>query len=204
MWRFVVVCFFALGWLFYELSGGADYEPSPNSLQVRAELVRPKARPQPQQSTRRERTLAQVEATMGQLEQAQAKTEKLSVTLAATRTDGLSIIEAETTRPKAELLALKLPPRQQAPDTATDTAIDAAITSALGMPPADPARLRWVKQTVVALRSGPGLTFDNVAQIAKGTEVAILEDPGHGWLKVQVSGGYQTGWLAEWLLTAPQ
>jgi hypothetical protein len=34
MWRFILVTFAFLGWAFYEMSGGADYTPGPNSLQV--------------------------------------------------------------------------------------------------------------------------------------------------------------------------
>ena len=47
MWRFILVSFAFLGWSFYELSGGADYEPRINSIQARAKLddLRPKARP---------------------------------------------------------------------------------------------------------------------------------------------------------------
>ena len=47
MWRFILISFAFLGWSFYELSGGADYAPVTNSIQVRAQLdnARPKARP---------------------------------------------------------------------------------------------------------------------------------------------------------------
>ncbi len=38
MWRFILLSFVFLGWAFYELSGGADYHPSPNSIQGRATL----------------------------------------------------------------------------------------------------------------------------------------------------------------------
>ena len=40
--------------------------------------------------------------------------------------------------------------------------------------------------------------------MSKGAEVAVLEDPGHGWLNVQVVDGYETGWVPEWLLTDPE
>lgn len=47
MWRFVLMSFVFLGWAFYEMSGGADYRPSANSIQARALLdnQRPRARP---------------------------------------------------------------------------------------------------------------------------------------------------------------
>ena len=65
MWRFVLVSFVALGWSFYVLSGGADYEPVENSIQVQSQIERPDPAPaETRQETmnRQLQTLAQVEA----------------------------------------------------------------------------------------------------------------------------------------------
>jgi len=202
MWRFLVVAFPVMGWSFYELSGGASYEPAENSIQVRglpnrtpppAELERPGAR---------SRTLAEVEAMMDQLdrEEDETETDDLALTLAAIERDGPGIIAAEASRPKAELLAMDIEEPTQ--ESAAD--IDAAVAAALGDVSVDAAQLRWVKENVVDLRTGPGLTFDTVTRITKGTEVAVLDDPGHGWLNVRVMDSYQTGWLAEWLVALPE
>lgn len=200
MWRFVLVSFVFLGWAFYVLSGGAAYEPVENSIQVQGRKPARGAEAEPARSAAETRTIAQVEAMMAGLQKAEAETEKLSATLNAARRDGPGIIAAEASRPKAELLALELPQRQ-AEDAA---AVEAAVAAAIGQATADPDQLRWVKENVVDLRSGPGLTFDKVAEITKGTEVAVLEDPGHGWLNVRIMDTYQTGWLAEWLVKKPE
>ena len=84
------------------------------------------------------------------------------------------------------------------------TAIDAAVAAALGEVTFDQSQIRWVKENIIDLRAGPGLSFDRVRQVSKGAEVAVLEDPGHGWLNVQVVDGYETGWVPEWLLTDPE
>lgn len=203
MWRFVLVSFVALGWAFYVLSGGADYQPVENSIQVQSRIETPEPEEDGSgQATlnRQLQTLAQVEAMMDTMGEAEAETEELSVTLAATRTDGPGIIEAEASRPKAELLKMNIDDR----NFETQESIDAAVASALGDPSFDPSQLRWVKEGMVDLRSGPGLSFDRVAQVTKGTEVAVLEDPGHGWLNVRIVDSYETGWLAEWLVTEPE
>lgn len=201
MWRFVLVSFVLLAVAFYELSGGSDYEPAPNSLQVQARLERskPKAQPDSEMQEEQQRTLAEVEVIMEQLSETEAETEQLSITLATARTDGPSLFQAEAERPKSELLDLQLATPQE-----DAFAIQAAIAAAIGDFEVDPSQLRWVKENVVDLRSGPGLTFDSVMQITKGTEVAILEDPGHGWLNVRVMDSYQTGWVAEWLIMTPE
>jgi len=45
MWRLILISFVLMGWGFYELSGGADYAPSPGSLQ--AEAFTPFRAPEP-------------------------------------------------------------------------------------------------------------------------------------------------------------
>ena len=199
MWRFLLVSFVVLAVAFYELSGGSDYEPEPNSIQAQAKIERPQPKPEPEAQPEEQRTLAEVEAFMEQLSETEAETDRLSVTLAAARTDGPSLYRAEAERPKAELLELELSTPEE--DAA---AIEAAIAAAIGDVEVDPSQIRWIKENMVDLRTGPGLTFDRVTQITKGTEVAILEDPGHGWLNVRVMDNYQTGWVAEWLVMKPE
>jgi len=199
MWRFVLISFIGLGFAFYELSGGSDYAPAPNSIQVHAKLIRPVARPEPRAPDRQARTVAQIEAMMDGTDQPDEETERISASLAAASAAAASVIEAEASRPKAELLELDLTGRVGSGGT-----IDDAIAAALGGTVPDPARLRWIKEPMVELRGGPGLSFDAVARVTKGTEVTVLDDPGYGWLNVRVTENNQTGWLAEWLLTAPQ
>lgn len=212
MWRFIVTSFALLGLAFYVLSGGADYEPAPGSLQAMADRPQPQGRTAPERPAPPSRSLAEIEATMDNLRRTEAKTEteELPVTLAATRMDGAGLIAAEANRPKGELLSLDLPddPMTMTRDIAVDTlaegnGVESALAVALGQPRYESSDLRWVGETMVDLRAGPGLSFDTVTRITKGTEVVVIEDPGHGWLKVQVTGDYQTGWVAEWLLVEP-
>lgn len=212
MWRFLVVCFAFLGMSFYVLSGGASYEPAPNSLQAQAKLP-PEERinyraPQVTDDARDEPlSLAEVEISFEALSAAQDDAEDLALTLASVRTDATGLLEAEANRPKAELLSMALPETTFQIRTNSEedqSAIDAAVAAALGEVTFDPSQIRWVKENIIDLRSGPGLTFDRVTQLTKGAEVAILEEPGHGWLNVQVVDGFESGWVAEWLLTKPQ
>ncbi len=214
MKRFVVLSFVFLGFAFYVLSGGSEYEPVPNSLQAQAKLppedrIGYRAPAEPDAQPESARTLAEVEAVIDGLSETEANTEELSLTLATARSDATGLLEAEANRPKAELLTMDLPEEtfeieiRTEPDE-TEEAIDAAVAAALGEITFDDSQIRWVKETIIDLRTGPGLSFDRVTQVTKGTEVAILEDPGHGWLNVQLVDGFQTGWVAEWLLMKPE
>ncbi|MEO0752032.1 MAG: SH3 domain-containing protein [Pseudomonadota bacterium] len=213
MWRFVVICLAFLAVAFYVLSGGASYAPAPNSLQAQAKLPLEERisyrAPSEAEAPRQTTTLQEVASSFENLDAAEDETEELALTFAAVRSDATGILEAEASRPKAELLNMALPEttfqiRSTQEDTQDDTAIDAAVAAALGEVTFDDSQIRWVKENIIDLRSGPGLTFDRVMQVTKGAEVAVLEDPGHGWLNVQVVNGFETGWVAEWLLTEPQ
>ncbi|MEM6588097.1 MAG: SH3 domain-containing protein [Pseudomonadota bacterium] len=209
MWRFVVVGFAFLGMAFYVMSGGASYEAAPHSIQAQAKLppeerinYRAPAAPKPEVT----RTAAQVEATFEGLGAAEEEADELTVTLTSARTDATGLLEAEASRPKAELLTMALPETTFQIRGAEDDsdAINAAVAAALGEVTFDQSQIRWVKENIIDLRAGPGLSFDRVRQVSKGAEVAVLENPGHGWLNVQVVDGYETGWVPEWLLTDPE
>ncbi|MEL7256175.1 MAG: SH3 domain-containing protein [Pseudomonadota bacterium] len=210
MWRFVVIGFAFLGMAFYVMSGGASYEPLPHSIQAQAKLPpedrinyrAPAVASEPEVT----RTVAQVEASFEGLGAAEEEADELSVTLTTVRTDATGLFEAEANRPKAELLNMALPETTfQIRGAEEDSdAINAAVAAALGEVTFDQSQIRWVKDNIIDLRAGPGLSFDRVRQVSKGAEVAVLEDPGHGWLNVQVVDGYETGWVPEWLLIAPE
>ncbi len=199
-----------LFWAFYELSDGADYAPAPNSLQAQARRQAEGKTPRPAApGTRATRavtpgTLKEVEAAMNQIDRRAAAARRVSVSLTTTRTSTVKVVEAEASRPKADPPGLDPSGRGIGRDGAGNGAIEAAIAAALGEMPTDPAHPRWVKEGIVDLRAGPGLAFERIAQLARGTEVAVLEDPGNGWLEVQVSGRFETGWLAGWLLAEPR
>ena len=42
--------------------------------------------------------------------------------------------------------------------------------------------------------------FGVLGTLARGTEVEVLEDPGAGWVRLQVVPEGQIGWIADFLL----
>ncbi len=61
-----------------------------------------------------------------------------------------------------------------------------------------PVRTAWVARPEVNVRSGPGTSYDEVAEAVLGTEVIILDRDGD-WYKVALDNG-TTGYMASWLL----
>lgn len=62
--------------------------------------------------------------------------------------------------------------------------------------------IRRVAGSRVNLRDGPGTSFGRVAQLSRGTEVAVIGVSGSGWLHLRVLDTGRVGWMSERLVTA--
>ncbi|KPP83295.1 MAG: Bacterial SH3 domain [Rhodobacteraceae bacterium HLUCCO07] len=68
--------------------------------------------------------------------------------------------------------------------------------------PATSRDIRVVSGARVNLRGGPGMQFGVVDSLPQGTRVEVLDDPGLGWVELQVNDSEVSGWMAERLLVA--
>ena len=177
---YVWITFGAMALGLYELSGGSDFEPGENGLRVFAEVT---TTPLDAGEVSR---LALVDMTAvgpvgsdsggsdaGRSELAGADVAVLS---AIRSPEAGAEIEAATHR-----VAMVLP-ASAAP--ATVTAVD----------------LRSVNGSNVNLRNGPGQGHSVLTRLSRGTTVQVLEDPGDGWVRLQVVPQGRIGWMADFLL----
>lgn len=65
-----------------------------------------------------------------------------------------------------------------------------------------PRDIRLVQGDIVNMRGGPGTEYQKLAEVLGGTEVVVLNDPGDGWLELEVIETGQVGWMADWLVSA--
>ena len=228
MWRFILITFAFLGWSFYELSGGADYEPRTNSIQARALLddVRPVARPVRTHVAQlsgaggvaaASDTDSATPAALPADTPARVTAPRIDgdndggarITLAsasaespATPTIGLPIISAQPVDIVQQLGAAQ--PRitgltLRGLSDGTDSTDPTAQTPRPARPDAD---IRTIAGSAVNMRAGPGTQYDRIARLVRGDEVAVLQDPGNGWLKLRVIESGRVGWMADSLVTA--
>lgn len=203
MWRFILLSFAFLGLAFYEMSGGADYRPSANSIQARAHLdnQRPKLRPLRVNmiemaqvgTTRPDMTTPRSVTSLHDLGQTLGK--RVDVTLASAAGGDLPWPSAAVER---------FEPQVQVPTVAvarSETPIIAATPETGAQPIAPVIETRRVAGRSVNLRTGPGTAFGRITSLAHGTEVIVLRDPGNGWIKLRVPGTGRIGWMADRLLT---
>lgn len=230
MWRFVLVMFAGLGWAFFELSGGTDYTPRVGSLQARAgdEATRPVPRPQTIEVSALAPALAPAEtreaaergaapvtrsiASMAEIALAGSERPGTATTVERAVTDTAPGIADAASEPGGAGLALLDPDFGTSPAPATETATAGGSEPAAGLADmvaqdvaraaAPPRDIRRVAGSVVNLRAGPGTEFDRVGRLTEGTRIEVLSETAAGWVEARVLDSGETGWMADWLVTA--
>jgi hypothetical protein len=213
MWRFILISFGLLGFAFYEASGGADYAPAPDSLQV---AMRGKSLFATPLKVKPATQLAAADIEVPRAEPA-PRDDMMdeTVTRAQTSFDGFSGIENGTlggfeialasgarTLPGGDALGQRalddigIFSAETLVDDVNSLPFDQALVVA--QPPSD---IRSITRSSANMRSGPGTDYDKVEQLALGMQVEVLGHEG-SWVAVRDLQTGQTGWMADWLITA--
>ena len=180
-----MLSFAFMGWAFYEASGGADFQPGSHKVVVEDTVARadfntttPVIAPlvTPAVLTTPAEPKPVVAVTMTSV----PTTQRLIGTAAPTPEASLIRLGPEITEPTTEILTEEATP--------------------LTVPEAD---VRFVSGNRVNMRNGPGTSYSVVATLPRDTEVEVLQDPGQGWVKLQVADTGHIGWMSARLLSAP-
>ncbi len=227
MWRFILVSFGFLGFAFYQASGGANYAPAPDSLQVVMRGMPIFAAPLKVARAEIETDQQLVGASTAALPPVQTpKTQRIKSGSSAAAPDGtvapaettfaglsgigdgdlggFEITLASATRSLGGGDALLQRPVQTASTFTAETLVQDVnrmpIEQAL-IVPQQPADIRSIAAGSANMRSGPGTDFGKVDQLAQGTQVEVLDRRG-AWVELRNMQSGQTGWMADWLITA--
>jgi len=222
MWRFVVVSFAFLGFAFYEASGGSDYAPAPGSLQVamrgkpifappldmsapaaiamesppEPDMVQPKITkkdaPRKAVAERRAARAQKPAAYVGLSGVPKDELGGFGITLASAA-EPLPGGNARETRTLDSLGSFDM---ETLVSDVRDVPIDRAIVSTRMS-----ADIRSVAGDIANMRSGPGTDFASVDQLRRGADVEVLDRRG-AWVELRDLETGQTGWMADWLITA--
>lgn len=187
MKTFILLTFGFLGFAFYEMSGGSEFEPA-SARSVQAPVIVA----EPVQIAKIVRTEpAPVEQT------------------------GITSITQPDTAPTVTRVSLNLTNVAEAEDAATTTTaqiIDSTETPQIILPSLIVSAndgndlidndVRTVSGNRVNVRGGPSTNYGIVSKLTRGVEVRILEDNGDGWVRMQPVEGGEAGWMADFLLTS--
>ena len=226
MWRLILVTFAFLGWSFYELSGGSEYQPRVNSLQAQAAIKRAEvAMAQAEQPATQPQQVETVQDDTAVVTRAAASlsdlnlsedTGRFRITLASASVDD-GAIDTQVPTVRAQPVVANA---NAAIEAAIGEAIEAAATDepevfsletyvngqtgsvVAASSAGDGMDIRKVTGKVVNMRSGPGTEFDKLGRLKQGAEVIVLDEPGNGWVMLEVVSTGESGWMADWLVTA--
>lgn len=204
--RFVLISFAFLGFAFYELSGGADFEPRgvrPDKPEKVAYTPAPKPTPVAEPVTAvalvakpvLKPRQAKVEAPEP-VEEPALTAEETAKRLAQIKPGLQSGLNGFGQNVGASLTLASL--EQGAASFQTNTEPEAPQAAAPEEPKAD---IREILGTRVNMRDGPGTIYPVVARLNIGHKVEVLSESGTGWLRLRVLPEQQMGWIAASLVS---
>jgi SH3 domain-containing protein len=207
MSRFVFVSFLFLGWGFYELSGGADFQPPERATQVatatRAEPARIPRQPvaalvanKPILTPRAEpRPAPQIEtasADAGDNDGAVQPQPRLANGLSS----GISLFPSATGTETLQLASLEDGAASLIQATVTDETPAPVVVNTAPEPD-----LREITGTRVNMRQGPGTNYPILLRLSIGQDVEVLDNSGTGWLRLRTVPDRTMGWIAASLVS---
>ncbi|MEL7090155.1 MAG: SH3 domain-containing protein [Pseudomonadota bacterium] len=194
MTRLIVISFLFLGFAFYELSGGSDFDAEATRL---SRIEAPEAVPEvvaaaptrnvtalPENVTRIKLDLNSVEDV---LRPGQRRGEPVVIPSSLTEVD-------DAPEPVEILPSLLV-------DQPVIRPVDFGAEPARAVTGVTGKEVRQVTGNSVNVRGGPGTEYSVVNRLVRGDEVEVLQDPGNGWVKLRPVGGGPVGWMAAFLLS---
>ncbi|WP_418594579.1 SH3 domain-containing protein [Ponticoccus sp. (in: a-proteobacteria)] len=223
MFRVMLITFGVLGWAWYELSGGSEFEAGDTGVTLMAAVPDTAlgATPGPE-VTRADRSASDLSSVAPVREAAAPVRQPLPEPAKA-------VIAAEPVVPAdpqkfAALLDAALPDEPEGnfddapvaevmpvagtarPAVAEPVVAETAFAEPSVAEPAiaEPQRadLRVVVGSRVNLREGPATSYAVVTQLLQGEFVEVLDETGDGWVRLRAVDGNNEGWMAASLLVA--
>lgn len=190
MKTFILLTFGFLGFAFYQMSGGADFEPASARLAA-ADVI--EATPAPQPAAPAAPVTTAAAASISKIDSSANVTR---VALDLTTVAPPAAVETPSEQPvrsKARVIDSSQTPQIILPSLIATTNTNASDTGTRDV--------RIVSGKRVNVRGGPSTDFSIVSKLGRGDEVRILEDNGDGWVRMQPLDGGEAGWMADFLLT---
>ncbi|NSY39750.1 SH3 domain-containing protein [Leisingera sp. ANG59] len=226
MSRFILVSFAFLGWGFYELSGGTDFEPRKErseALEIaKAAFAAPDESRQGSRSSRASEDAKSLIRNVtfrpaGSTQEADRPVRPAAdpqlrsrVALRQITQARLAIGDSANVFPAVsdqgaplQLASLEGGLAAIQPATAgTEAQNDSPEPAGAALAEPQPAQdIRQIRASRVNMRQGPGTNYPVITRLLGGDEVIVFEDNGTGWLHLRAPGKGKVGWIAASLVS---
>ena len=205
MKRFILVSFAFLAVAFYQMSGGANFEPPvetiPIATTIKVTPTQPLSKPDQVQAASLIARPATNVSTVKPTPVTFVQPSEPVIATTVARVQDTQIVP--DVRPFAQPLVLASLEQGLAGLT---TAVPApepapAPVAVVVTPVAIPADIREITATRVNMRDGPGTTYPILTRLTLGHEVEILDTPGNGWLRLRTLPEQRIGWISASLVS---
>lgn len=208
--KFILLTFGFLGFAFYQMSGGADFEPASARIAATQSAEAPRvdvkeipAAPKPEPiliadaAPKIAPTAAETQVTRVALNLTSRSDVAAAATIATTTQASVpeNVTPQSTGTVVASLDTPAIIPSLILPNDSGVAVDEPTLTRAV-------YDVRQVTGNRVNVRGGPGTNFGVVTQLLRGDAVEILEDNGDGWVRMRPTSGGPEGWMADFLLTS--
>ncbi|WP_254445859.1 SH3 domain-containing protein [Ruegeria arenilitoris] len=190
MTRLIVLTFAALGWCFYVMSGGPNFEPRGLRTE-QPERVASVPKPAPVAPARVEELVTNVAVrTPSERVQTFIKTEEVVQIVAETASlsslSGVTVFDDQS----ATITLASLEDGVAGLRQVTEEPVEVEVTP-------EPVRdIREITGTRVNMRDGPGTIYPIIGKATIGQQVEVLSESGTGWLRLRVLPAQQVGWIS--------
>ena len=193
MTRLIVISFAALGWCFYIMSGGPNFEPRGlRSDQPQREVVAQTTAVAPARAEELVTNVAARVPTIHERPKAEPKDVVQIVAEDASLASFSSLTIFADQSANITLASLEEGVAGLSQVTA-EVQSDVAEAPALPEPEKD---IREISGTRVNMRDGPGTIYPIVGKATIGQKVEVLSESGTGWLRLRVLPQQQIGWIS--------
>lgn len=216
---FILLSFGFLGLVFYELSGGADFDPGAiREARLAALSAEERARAERRADREAEVIVAKAPAVVvdtdppvkpfdGEVSRVSLNLTTLSPTPASARRNDQQQAVAAVARSGSDADTSSVPRNVSVVTASADTPaiIPSLINPSEGVSVSTAEQVvyedvRTVSGNRVNVRGGPGTSFGVVGSMVRGDAVVVLEDNGSGWVRFESMDGDTQGWMADFLL----
>ncbi|MFW8595813.1 SH3 domain-containing protein [Cribrihabitans neustonicus] len=220
--RLVIASFLILGWTFYEMSGGADFEPRKGpsaAVDIAKTAFSHDPAPAPVRRTAVDADSLVTRVALNETTpvrpaadpelRSQVARRQIAAAGPAIARSGTAFPPAGGQQAVVQLASLDAGLAGLQPVKAAAPAADAALQAqpepqAVSVEQTDAAPAEDVRQitaTRVNMRLGPGTNYPVLTQLDRGDEVVVFEDDGSGWLHLRVPSRGRVGWIAASLVS---
>ncbi len=206
MTRLIVITFVALGWAFFVMSGGTDFEPRGQRGAAPEQIAKVEP-PKPAPVFQPKVIASNAEALVTNVAARTVSTGPEPASTPIAEDILLEVDDSEdTTLP--QLSAFANPGSSFTLASLEDGAvglqqISVVVQNDVAPQPAQPEPqkdIREISGTRVNMRDGPGTIYPIIGKVTIGQQVEVLSDSGTGWLRLRVLPEQQIGWVSSSLV----